>query len=278
MNTLKKNFYTPSELAHLAGISKQLLLHYDKIQILSPKYVDENGYRYYSLSQFFVLQVIIMLRKLDLPLKDIKEYLDKEDPEMLQGIYARQIQEYKNRIRQYEKYTELLQEKITQLSSINSIRTNEILLERRCEQKLFLSPPIPLNIDIKERMNILAEHMRLPLVRQTFTDTTMGFFIPSSSFLKGESAPEYRVFLTDISNFSKAGSVHSLEEGLYLSVYSHVRFGLVDLDTRNKINDFVKRNGLLVQSDAYIFPLTNYWSTANSLDELSQILIKVAYP
>ena len=44
-------YFTPGELAKLFGISKQLLLYYDKNDIFSPEFVDENGYRFYVLSQ-----------------------------------------------------------------------------------------------------------------------------------------------------------------------------------------------------------------------------------
>lgn len=52
-------YFTPGELAKLLGISKQLLLYYDKNDIFSPEFVDENGYRFYVLSQYFTLQIII---------------------------------------------------------------------------------------------------------------------------------------------------------------------------------------------------------------------------
>lgn len=48
-------YFTPGELAKLLGISKQLLLYYDKNDIFSPEFVDENGYRFYVLSQYFTL-------------------------------------------------------------------------------------------------------------------------------------------------------------------------------------------------------------------------------
>ena len=51
-------YFTPGELAKLLGISKQLLLYYDKNDIFSPEFVDENGYRFYVLSQYFTLQII----------------------------------------------------------------------------------------------------------------------------------------------------------------------------------------------------------------------------
>ena len=37
------------EFARMCNVSRELLIHYDKIGLLKPKEVRENGYRYYSL-------------------------------------------------------------------------------------------------------------------------------------------------------------------------------------------------------------------------------------
>ncbi len=91
-------YFTPAELAKLLGISKQLLLYYDKNDIFSPEFVDENGYRFYVLSQYFTLQIIISLRKLNVSLKEIKAYLKSKDINLLKEIYRNKQQEYKKQI------------------------------------------------------------------------------------------------------------------------------------------------------------------------------------
>lgn len=42
-NNINQNFFTAGEMASLFGISKQTLLYYDKIHLLSPDYIGENG-------------------------------------------------------------------------------------------------------------------------------------------------------------------------------------------------------------------------------------------
>lgn len=51
----KRNFFYASDLAQLYNISKQTLIFYDKKDLFKPDYVDSNGYRMYSLKQFFIL-------------------------------------------------------------------------------------------------------------------------------------------------------------------------------------------------------------------------------
>ena len=39
------------EIARMCNVSKELLIHYDKVGLLKPKVIGKNGYRYYSLKR-----------------------------------------------------------------------------------------------------------------------------------------------------------------------------------------------------------------------------------
>ena len=80
-NGKHQDYFTTGEFAKLCGVKKQTLFHYDEIGILSPEMTGDNGYRYYSYKQLEVFSVISMLKELDMPLKDIKKYLDGRSPE-----------------------------------------------------------------------------------------------------------------------------------------------------------------------------------------------------
>ena len=83
MNKNKQNYFTTGEFAKLVGVTKHTLFHYDKIGIFSPEIKEDNDYRYYSVFQIEVFYVISALKELDMPLKDIKAYLDKRSPKEL---------------------------------------------------------------------------------------------------------------------------------------------------------------------------------------------------
>ena len=50
------------------GIHKKTLMWYDQVGLLSPAFVGENGYRYYSYRQSARLETILMLRALEVSL------------------------------------------------------------------------------------------------------------------------------------------------------------------------------------------------------------------
>lgn len=64
-----------SEMAQLHGISRQTLILYDRNGLLHPAYVNESGYRYYSTSQIPYLRLISLLKRMGVPLADIRSFM-----------------------------------------------------------------------------------------------------------------------------------------------------------------------------------------------------------
>lgn len=71
------------ELASLFQISTDTLRYYDKIDLIKPDITGKNGYRYYSIRSFFKLSRILFLKDLDIPLDEIKGYMENKNTEKL---------------------------------------------------------------------------------------------------------------------------------------------------------------------------------------------------
>lgn len=66
------------QFANTTGISKRMLRHYDKMDLIKPLIIDEsNGYRYYSIDQIPLLKTIITLGKYGFTLSEIKALLSE---------------------------------------------------------------------------------------------------------------------------------------------------------------------------------------------------------
>ena len=72
------NYFTTGELAKLCKIPRKTLLYYDSLGLITPEVIGENGYRYYKRTQLFALELILTMRKLDIPLAEIKTYLSNK--------------------------------------------------------------------------------------------------------------------------------------------------------------------------------------------------------
>lgn len=74
-----KKYLTISEFAKLRNVSIGSLRYYEKLNILVPEYIDpKTKYRYYSPEQLGILDAIILCITLDIPLKDLKNYIDED--------------------------------------------------------------------------------------------------------------------------------------------------------------------------------------------------------
>lgn len=78
-----KDHFLVGELAALFDISADTLRYYDKINLIRPDAVGENGYRYYSVRSFFKLSRILFLKDLGIPLEEIKDYMGQKNTNKL---------------------------------------------------------------------------------------------------------------------------------------------------------------------------------------------------
>lgn len=87
----KTDLYPIGTVASLFHVSVSILRHYEKEGLLIPKWIDpETNYRYYSSDQFEVLNIIRYLRALDMPLKEIKDFLNNRDIDKIEEILLKQ--------------------------------------------------------------------------------------------------------------------------------------------------------------------------------------------
>ena len=70
--------------SRLTGVGIKALRHYDEVGLLVPAAVDdETGYRFYSPEQVDTAEAIRVLRRLDMPLDEIRSALAADDPAAL---------------------------------------------------------------------------------------------------------------------------------------------------------------------------------------------------
>ena len=75
MKKYLENYFTTGELAKACHVLRKTLLYYDKLGLITPEVIMDNGYRYYKRAQLFLLELVITLRNLDIPLTTIQKYL-----------------------------------------------------------------------------------------------------------------------------------------------------------------------------------------------------------
>ncbi|MCQ2602922.1 MAG: MerR family transcriptional regulator, partial [Clostridia bacterium] len=67
------------EFSKLCKTTVKTLRYYDEVDLLKPIFVDDNGYRYYEISQLNDLIKILELRALDMSVSDVKKMLKSNE-------------------------------------------------------------------------------------------------------------------------------------------------------------------------------------------------------
>ncbi|MFV8132334.1 MerR family transcriptional regulator [Streptomyces syringium] len=67
-----------AEVARMSGVTSRTLRHYDEIGLLPPAWTGANGHRYYEEADLLRLQQILLMRELDLGLREIQAVLDSQ--------------------------------------------------------------------------------------------------------------------------------------------------------------------------------------------------------
>lgn len=83
--------FTTGQFAKKAKVTARTIRYYDKIGLLTPNYVGENGYRYYSEDDLITLQRILMLKELGFSLEEISPMLLNYDTNEFQKNIELQI-------------------------------------------------------------------------------------------------------------------------------------------------------------------------------------------
>lgn len=126
---MEQHYFKTAEFAALCGVKKDTLLHYDHIGLLKPERVGENGYRYYSVRQLPVYDLIAALRRLDMPLGEIRDYLNRRSPETLLALLREKEAALVEERRRLERMQGLLREMVQATQLSQRVRSGEIRLE-----------------------------------------------------------------------------------------------------------------------------------------------------
>lgn len=122
---IEKDILTISEMAKVHKISRQTLIHYDKIGLFKPEVTNKNGYRYYNLSQIPILREITFLRTLNIPLEDIKLHIENRTPENAIDFFNNQIEHLQQELKELTKLKQYAQSRLNTYKPYNEYQVKE---------------------------------------------------------------------------------------------------------------------------------------------------------
>ena len=127
------------QMAELNHVSEQTLRLYDKEGLLVPRCVDPvTGYRYYHIIQSAKLDLIQNMKVYGMTLRQIRSFLDSNDPAALRALLTEQADSIEERIRQLRRSQSAITRTLDNYRRYEAMpRNGEIFLEYIPKRRIF---------------------------------------------------------------------------------------------------------------------------------------------
>ncbi|MER2063631.1 MAG: MerR family transcriptional regulator [Alkalibacterium sp.] len=256
-----------SELAQLVHINKRTLHYYDDIGLFSPEFKDQNGYRYYAMTQIMDLSIILSLRELGMPLDEIKDILTGEFDEYTLAL-EHKLEDINSKIREMHNIRNIISRKLTYIETAerSHMDINRIALE---DSYLILSDPLK----DPSLLNVLNEAHQLVDQRSNYTlpNNEYGFMISTAKKQKNPKDDAYDYLYIDAPIDDKRH--HLKPAGDYLSLVYQGNEDTLFLPYRKLIDYCRKEN---IDIEGYFYEKVLLDSIQKNQDNLvSEIQVKI---
>ncbi|MGL5694926.1 MAG: MerR family DNA-binding transcriptional regulator [Peptostreptococcaceae bacterium] len=115
---------TIGQISKLLNVTSETLRHYDRIGLLKPIINEENGYRYYSIKEMEMLDLILDAKYLEIPLNNIKQAIADKSIESYIELIDLQEKTIDGKIEHLLKIKEQAKEKKIILNEMLNFKNN----------------------------------------------------------------------------------------------------------------------------------------------------------
>ena len=216
-----KDNYSIGEISEIFNIPKKMLRYWDSIDLLKPYNIDEiNNYRYYSSSQFYLLNFIKYLKNLGVAYSEIKLKMDETHINSMEQLIRGQIIESEKRIREINRNKKILSSHLTEIAMVKETSDLEVetiqIQHRDEEQFIYVDHTVDsrenFEIGMRRLEQILCGHPMLLVSQVSLIISREDFFRKEYFLFKSINVP-YGVYKT-----RKKQNIICFPEGMYASI------------------------------------------------------------
>lgn len=243
-----QNKISTGTFAKLCGVPKKTLLYYDEIGLFQPDHIAENGYRYYSYRQFEVLSVILALREIGMPLKEIKEYIDQRTPENMIRLFREEDRKIQNEIKKLKQTRQFLQTRIQLTQKVLQTHTHEIQLEEQ-ERAYFAVTNVSHIQSIDDFSEAWRTHIQCCMEKRINVGYPDGTIVRVEDIMEGNYL-KYAYIFTKTNRMVQGIQCFEKPKGIYLAAYHQGPYELTG-NTYQKMIAYAKEHN--IQLNGYSF-------------------------
>jgi DNA-binding transcriptional MerR regulator len=255
-----------SEMASFARVTRDTLIHYDKIGLIQPVLRGENNYRYYSDKQLALVNIVRTFQSLGMSLKEIDEIARNRTPESILQAFTEQTPKIDRDIEERLKSRMLLLTLQETIASALSSDEHAIELQHQEAESIFLGPQNDYSGG-RSINDALLQFYRY--CRKTETDTDLNYsawgVFAGARIERGDWRGPDRFY------FNNPYGHDEKPAGLYATAYGRGNYGKSD-EIYRRLTHYIKENKLTISGCAYeTYPLNEI-----SIQDPDHYLIRIS--
>lgn len=269
---MSQTYFKTGEFAKLCNTTKDTLFHYDTIGLLKPAKVGENGYRYYSVNQAYLFDMISLLKEVGMNLIEIKNYMDKRNTTIFLNMLKEKDKKMREEIERLKRLRSLLKNTINITQNAFDVETDKISFINR-EEEYFIVTPGEEKYTEKLVCEAIFNHINY-CVKHNYSYTFMIGEIISKENIDNKTF-RTTFYSTKIDKKVNSKQLHIKPAGRYAVKYVYGSYSDLIEKYMIFIDELIK-SGHKIIGNIYEEDLLNYLSEADFNDYLMKIEVQIA--
>ncbi|HHT7151043.1 MerR family transcriptional regulator [Bacillus thuringiensis serovar andalousiensis] len=271
---LNKRF-TIGEMAKMHNIAESTLRYYDEKGIFHPSIVDpQTNYRYYTIDQFSLLDTIKFLRQLNIPLKEIKKYIDERNPAYALNLLEKQQEMMLKKQREIEYALAKMEHRIHLIKEATKAKAEQMVIKEIPQRKITAIAVAPNTTDDMFEYYIHSLQKNMRQMDDSLFSGDIGVTVAKKGLMQNEFQAYSSVFiLLDYMPFEVQSS-DEIKEGMFACVYHHGPYEETD-ETYKKLMKYIDQEGYEISGDAIEIALIDWSVTDDPEEQVTEIQIPI---
>ncbi len=264
-------------LADIFGISKQTLIYYDKIGLLTPLDSLNNNYRYYTYEHFNSLDLILSLKDTGMSLTEIKSYLENRTLNQSVNLLQQQTLKIEEHIAHLKHTQRKLSKRLSRMNDLMNSSLEKGFRIIKFEERYILK--IPFDIALDHSLSLGDAFKRLNTYIKSDPELVLYAHLPTCFSPRKESIQNYdyhdiNFIFKELEVNTVAINCDTIAENTYICLNHYGHYEDLGI-TYERILSHLKLNNYEIIGDILEIPKVDVWSVSNESEFVIEIQIPI---
>ncbi|WP_334073580.1 MULTISPECIES: MerR family transcriptional regulator [Paenibacillus] len=155
-----KKEITISELAKLMNVSVHQIRYFEEKGVLQPAYTDSNQYRMYGMTEIYRLAHILLLRKLEVPVKSIGESMSDFSTDQYRELLRQSLRDIDAEVVRLQELQRFIEKVLQEQQNFSQSSTSSSPYQIKQREMVFLEQWFEVSANLTLHAKLLAEQAK----------------------------------------------------------------------------------------------------------------------